>query len=463
MTENEKKTGFFKRIFGLGKDQPKVDAAPDAALENFNAPQETAQAPLIDENTARIAAEIEAAKAQSLLAEAELQEAKEREAAQQAAAETLAREQAKAAAAKAAELEAEKQQLEQAEKAEAAKAEATRQKQQAEAAELARNEALRAKAAAPKLSWWQRLKQGLAKTASSVSDGITSLFTKRKLDAGMLEDLEDILIQADLGIDVAARIAATVGKGRYDKEIEPEEVKAILATEVSKVLTPVALPLVVDGTKSPFVILMVGVNGSGKTTTIGKLAAKFRFEKRSVMLAAGDTFRAAAIEQLKVWGERTGTPVVAREQGGDAAGLAFDALKQAKEAGTNVLMIDTAGRLQNRTELMDELEKVVRVIKKQDTTAPHAVLLVLDATVGQNALSQVDIFGKTAGVTGLVMTKLDGTARGGILVAIADKFKLPIHFIGVGEGIDDLEPFAAEDFARAIAGMERGNLERGSA
>jgi fused signal recognition particle receptor len=261
-------------------------------------------------------------------------------------------------------------------------------------------------------------------------------------------------VQADLGVDVAGRIVAAVGKGRYGKDIAPDDVKAILAAEVERTLAPVAVPLSVEGGHKPFVILMVGVNGSGKTTTIGKLASKFRAEGRSVMLAAGDTFRAAAIEQLKVWGERTGCPVVARPQGADAAGLAFDALTQAREAGVDVLLVDTAGRLQNRTELMAELEKVVRVLRKVDAGAPHAVLLVLDATVGQNALSQVEIFGRIAGVTGLVMTKLDGTARGGILVALAAKFGLPVHFIGIGEGIDDLEPFEAADFARAIAGLD---------
>lgn len=307
---------------------------------------------------------------------------------------------------------------------------------------------------APRASWWQRLRQGLSRSSGAIGTGITDLFTKRKLDEGTLEDLEDILVQADLGVDVAGRIVAAVGKGRYGRDIAPEEVKAILASEVEKALVPVAVPLAVEAARKPFVILMVGVNGSGKTTTIGKLAAKFRAEGRSVMLAAGDTFRAAAIEQLKVWGERTGCPVVSRPQGADAAGLAFDALTQAREAGTDVLLVDTAGRLQNRTELMAELEKVVRVLRKVDASAPHAVLLVLDATVGQNALSQVEIFGKVAGVTGLVMTKLDGTARGGILVALAAKFGLPVHFIGVGEGVDDLEPFEAADFARAIAGLD---------
>ena len=308
--------------------------------------------------------------------------------------------------------------------------------------------------AAPKQSWWQRLKKGLSRTSSQLSTRINDLFTKRKLDATTLEDLEDVLIQADLGVDVAARIAAAIGKGRFDREIPPEEVKGVLAAEVEKILLPVARPLVIDTAHKPFVIMMVGVNGSGKTTTIGKLASKFKAEKRSIMLAAGDTFRAAAIEQLKVWGTRNAIPVIAREQGADSAGLAYDALKAARETGTDVLMIDTAGRLQNKTALMDELEKIIRVMKKLDATAPHCVLLVLDATVGQNALSQVEIFGKVAGVTGLVMTKLDGTARGGILAAIADKHSLPVHFIGVGEGIDDLEPFEARDFARAIAGLD---------
>jgi fused signal recognition particle receptor len=308
---------------------------------------------------------------------------------------------------------------------------------------------------APRKSWWTRLSAGLSRTSSALTTGITDLFTKRKLDAGTLDDLEDILIQADLGVDTAARVAKVVGSSRYEKGISGDEVRAILAGEVGDILRPVASPLVIDAAMKPFVILMVGVNGSGKTTTIGKLAAKFRSEGRSVMLAAGDTFRAAAIEQLKVWGERTGATVIAREQGADAAGLAFDALEQAKAAGTDVLLVDTAGRLQNRTELMEELAKVVRVIRKVDAGAPHAVLLVLDATVGQNAIAQVEVFRQMAGVTGLVMTKLDGTARGGILVSLASKFALPVHFIGVGEGVDDLEPFDATDFARAIAGLER--------
>jgi fused signal recognition particle receptor len=305
----------------------------------------------------------------------------------------------------------------------------------------------------PKQSWWQRLSGGLKRTSSSIGTAISDLVSKRKLDAATVEELEELLIRADLGVDVAARIAEAVAQGRYDKQVSTEDVKGILAAEVEKVLGPVAQPLVI-GAQKPFVILVVGVNGSGKTTTIGKLAARLRAEGRNVMLAAGDTFRAAAIEQLKIWGGRTGAKVVAREQGSDAASLAFEALSAARADAADVLIIDTAGRLQNKAGLMDELTKIVRVMKKVDESAPHAVLLVLDATVGQNALSQTGEFLKVAGVTGLVMTKLDGTARGGILVALAAKYKLPVHFIGVGEGVDDLSPFAAKDFAKAIAGME---------
>ena len=307
---------------------------------------------------------------------------------------------------------------------------------------------------AEKRGWWQRLTEGMRRTSSSLSESVTGLFTKRKLDSATLEELEDALVQADLGVPTAMRITEAISAGRYNKEISPQEVKAILAGEVEKTLAPVAKPLSIDRSRKPFVILMVGVNGAGKTTTIGKLSQKFRSQGLKVMLAAGDTFRAAAIEQLKVWGERVGAPVLTRPQGSDAAGLAFDALQEAKGNGTDVLLIDTAGRLQNKAGLMAELEKIVRVMKKLDETAPHATLLVLDATVGQNAMSQVELFQKAAGVTGLVMTKLDGTARGGILVALADKFGLPVHFIGVGEGVEDLEPFAARDFARAIAGIE---------
>jgi fused signal recognition particle receptor len=306
----------------------------------------------------------------------------------------------------------------------------------------------------PKQSWWRRLSGGLKRTSTSLGTAVADLVTKRKLDRAMLDDIEDVLLRADLGTAVAERIAAAVGEGRYDKAISADEVKAVVATEVEKVLAPVARPLVIDDTLEPFVILVVGVNGSGKTTTIGKLAAKLSAEGRKVMMAAGDTFRAAAIEQLKVWGERTGSPVIAGAQGSDSASLAFNALTEARNEKRDVLLIDTAGRLQNKAELMNELEKMVRVIRRVDASAPHVVLLVLDATVGQNALSQVEAFHRTAGVTGLVMTKLDGTARGGILVALAEKHKLPVHFIGVGESIDDLAPFTARDFARAVAGIE---------
>jgi fused signal recognition particle receptor len=305
-------------------------------------------------------------------------------------------------------------------------------------------------------SWWRRLRGGLARTSGSIATAISDLVSKRKLDAGVLEELEDVLIRADLGVGAAARVAEAVGEGRYDKTVGADEVKAILAAEIEKILTPVAVPLTIDAARKPFVILVAGVNGSGKTTTIGKLAARFSREGRRVMLAAGDTFRAAAIEQLKIWGTRTGSPVISGARGADAAGLTYDALAAAQEQGIDVLVVDTAGRLQNKAGLMDELHKIVRVMKKLDPAAPHSVLLVLDATVGQNALSQVEEFSKTAGVTGLVMTKLDGTARGGILAAIAAKYRLPVHFIGVGEGVDDLAPFSARDFARALAGLDEG-------
>ena len=278
------------------------------------------------------------------------------------------------------------------------------------------------------------------------------------MDDETLEQLEDVLIQADLGVDTAVEITEKLAQDRFNKEISVDEIREVLRDEVVKVLEPVTAPLVLDGSNTPHVILMVGVNGSGKTTTIGKLASKLTGEGKKVLLAAGDTFRAAAVEQLQVWGQRSNVEVITRPTGADASGLAYDAVTQAKETGADVLIIDTAGRLQNRDELMAELEKIIRVIKKIDENAPHTTLLTLDATTGQNALNQVEIFGKRAGVSGLVMTKLDGTARGGILVAIAKKHKLPVHFIGVGEGIDDLEPFKASEFAEAIAGGE-ANLD----
>ena len=306
---------------------------------------------------------------------------------------------------------------------------------------------------AQRRGWFARLTEGLSKSSQSITGSITAIFTKRKLDKETLQDLEDVLLQADLGLPMAERIVQAVATGRYDKEIDPEEVKRILAAEIAKVLKPVEVPFTF-GAEKPFIILVVGVNGAGKTTTIGKLGAIARAEGYSVMFAACDTFRAAAIEQLSIWGGRIGARVISRPTGADASGLAYDAMKEARENGADILFIDTAGRLQNKQYLMHELDKIVRVIKKQDDAAPHAVLLVLDATTGQNAMAQADIFTKVAGVTGLIMTKLDGTARGGILVAIAEKFKIPVHAIGVGERIEDLQPFEAEAFSRAIAGLE---------
>ena len=307
------------------------------------------------------------------------------------------------------------------------------------------------KPAGTRKGWFSRLKDGLTKTSGKLSEGITGLFTKQKLDADTLEDLEDLLIQSDLGVEFASRITDRLSEGRFEKGISSQDVRSVLADEVEKVLIPVAKPIMIDAQNSPHVIVVVGVNGTGKTTTIGKMASRFQREGKKVMLAAGDTFRAAAIDQLKIWGDRIGCEVIARDVGADSSGLAFDAMQAAKAAGCDVLMLDTAGRLQNKQALMEELEKVVRVLKKQDATAPHDVLLVLDATTGQNALAQVEVFRQRVGVSGIVMTKLDGTARGGILVAIAAKHAIPVHAIGVGEAVDDLQPFDAGEFARAIA------------
>ncbi|WP_454852487.1 signal recognition particle-docking protein FtsY [Rhizobium binxianense] len=304
-----------------------------------------------------------------------------------------------------------------------------------------------------KLTWFQRLRAGLARTSSQLTGQITALFTKRKLDEDTLQDLEDLLIQADLGVETAMRVTDTLASERYGKDVTGEDVSRIMASEIAKVLKPVAKPLQLDLSHKPHVILVVGVNGTGKTTTIGKLAAKLSGAGLKVMVAAGDTFRAAAIEQLKIWADRTKSEFIGTKLGADAAGLAYDAFEQAKAKACDVLIIDTAGRLQNKAELMAELEKIVRVLGKLDPDAPHTVLQTLDATTGQNALNQVEIFRNVAGVNGLIMTKLDGTARGGILVAISAKHKLPVYFIGVGEGVDDLEPFEAEDFAHAIAGL----------
>lgn len=303
-----------------------------------------------------------------------------------------------------------------------------------------------------KPGFFARLKAGLQRTSQSLTQGITRVFTRKRLDQAALDELEELLIGADMGAKVAADVVAEIKRTKFNADVAEDEVRGVLAEEVAKILRRVSKPLLIRPELKPHVVLVAGVNGSGKTTTIGKLAQKYRAEGLKVMLAAADTFRAAAIEQLKVWGERTGAPVVAKEIGADAAGLAFEAFERARAEGIDVLLIDTAGRLQNKAGLMAELEKVVRVIKKLDPNAPHSAILVLDATTGQNAVAQAEVFRETARITGLVMTKLDGTARGGILVSIAEKFDLPVHYVGVGESAEDLQPFDADSFARALVG-----------
>ena len=436
-----------------GEQDPGVRCDEDALRPDFEMKQA--------EEAAKAQAQAEAA----ALAEAQAKAKAAAEAEEKARAKREAEEQAaKAEAAATAEAERERAEEETATPAgsEPAKDAATAEPQPAappaSKVTVSRSVEARAEAAAPAepekpKGWFQRLTSGLSRSSQSLTAGIGGIFTKRKLDEDTLQDLEDVLIQADLGMETAMRITDTLSASRYGKDVSGEEVRAIMAAEVEKVLGAVAQPLELDLSHKPHVILVVGVNGTGKTTTIGKLAAKLSAGGLKVTLAAGDTFRAAAIEQLHIWGKRTGSPVISSKLGADAAGLAYDAFEQAKESGSDVLIIDTAGRLQNKAELMEELAKVVRVLRKLDPDAPHTVLQTLDATTGQNALNQVEIFRNVAGVNGLVMTKLDGTARGGILVAIAARHKLPVWFIGVGEGVDDLEPFEAKDFARAIAGI----------
>jgi len=307
-----------------------------------------------------------------------------------------------------------------------------------------------------------RLKAGLSRSATQLSGGLTGVFTKQRLDADTVKDLEDALIRADVGSALARELAAEVAKGRYDTDITEPELRRLLADAIAKVLAPAAKPFRIDPAKKPFVVLVAGVNGTGKTTTIGKLAAKLASDGKRVWLAAGDTFRAAAIDQLKIWGERAHARVIARAPGADAAGLAFDAYAEARNEQADVLLIDTAGRMQNKAGLMAELQKIARVLKKQDESAPHAAILVLDATTGQNAVSQVEAFQAAVPLTGLIMTKLDGTAKGGILVALAHRFKLPIHFIGVGESIGDLQSFDAGSFATALTGADEVRQTIGS-
>lgn len=302
--------------------------------------------------------------------------------------------------------------------------------------------------------WFSRLRVGLSKSSVVLTEGINQIFTRRRLDAAALDELEELLIASDMGVGVAEEVVAALRRTRFNQEVAPDEVRAALADEVARLVEPVMKPLRLDPAKKPFTILVVGVNGSGKTTTIGKLARQYKDDGKRVVLAAGDTFRAAAVEQLQIWGDRTGSPVVVRPQGADAAGLAYDALVEARAMQADVLLIDTAGRLQNKADLMAELQKLVRSLKKLDPTAPQAVLLVLDATVGQNAHAQAEIFRQVVGVTGIVMTKLDGTAKGGVLVSLAEKYGIPIHLIGIGEAVEDLRPFDAHAYARGLVGLE---------
>ncbi|HET6521931.1 MAG TPA: signal recognition particle-docking protein FtsY, partial [Geminicoccaceae bacterium] len=300
----------------------------------------------------------------------------------------------------------------------------------------------------------RRLSEGLTRSSTALKESIGGIIHRRRLDHETLEELEDALIAADLGVETARELVEELGRTRFGREVTDEEVRGALAEQIAAILEPVARPLALDRGRRPNTILVAGVNGTGKTTTIGKLAHVMRQGDRSVLLAAGDTFRAAAIEQLEIWGQRTGCPVVARPAGSDAAGLAFDALQRARREGADVLLIDTAGRLHNKAALMDELAKVVRVLRKLDPEAPQHGLLVLDATTGQNAHNQVETFQNTVPVTGLIVTKLDGSARGGVVVALARRFGLPIHAVGVGEGVDDLRPFEARAFARALLGLD---------
>jgi len=305
----------------------------------------------------------------------------------------------------------------------------------------------------PKSGWLSRLRSGLSRSSSKLGEGIGAVFTKHRLDDETLAGLEELLIASDLGPQTAAKLASEFSKNRFGKDVSDTEVKAALAEQIAAILQPYAVPLAVDRAKKPFVVLVVGVNGTGKTTTIGKLAKYYKGQGLGVMIAAGDTFRAAAISQLKIWGERSGCEVIAGPEGGDSAALAYQALEKAQAAQTDLLLIDTAGRLHNKTDLMQELAKIARVLKKVDAEAPHAVLLVLDATTGQNAHAQVEIFRELIQVTGLIVTKLDGSAKGGVLVALADRFGLPIHAIGVGEGVEDLRPFGAKEFAKVLVGI----------
>ncbi|TRB04843.1 signal recognition particle-docking protein FtsY [Agrobacterium tumefaciens] len=472
--------GFIKKVFSFGKDKaetderPQEDAAPERGNENasFEAALSEAEAhnPVDEDPVSELEMETAGGPAPDKTLDVVLSEEDDEEDApllpgaelsgdmgvvplSLLQAEAAAEEQAEPLPEAVLDADAMDALLDEAESADAAELPVVPQALPKGFSSASEREEPVAEAPQPKLSWFQRLRAGLARTSSQLTTQISALFTKRKLDEDTLDELEDLLIQSDLGVETAMRITGALSSERYGKDVSGEDVARIMAGEITKVLKPVAKPLELDLSHKPHVILVVGVNGTGKTTTIGKLAAKLSGSGLKVMLAAGDTFRAAAIEQLKIWADRTGSQFIGTKLGADASGLAYDAYEQARAQKSDVLIIDTAGRLQNKTELMAELEKIVRVLGKLDPDAPHTVLQTLDATTGQNAMNQVEIFRNVAGVSGLIMTKLDGTARGGILVAIAAKHKLPVYFIGVGEGVDDLEPFEAEDFAKAIAGV----------
>ena len=444
--------------------------AEKAEAEKAEAAKEAEAKRKREEAAAKKKAEREAAEKAEKAAKAKAAEAAEakraeqaRLAAEKAEAERFEREEAAAAEAKAREQEAERVSREKAEQESAAKAEAEALKAKAKA-KPARLEpspkppqepAGRARASEPEGNIFSRMSRGLKRSSTKLTDNVVGAFSKRLLDDEALEELEDMLIASDLGVRPSLRIVERLQDQRFNTTVDDSEVRAAMSEVITDTLQPFEAQLKLrhePGSGELDVVLFTGVNGSGKTTTLGKLAAKFRDAGYTVLIAAGDTFRAAANEQLAVWSERAEAPIMETKQGADAAGLVYDAMTRAKEDGYDVLMIDTAGRLQNRTELMDELSKIVRVIQKQDATAPHHSLLVLDATVGQNALSQVEVFKDVAGVTGLVMTKLDGTAKGGVLVNLTDKYELPIHFVGIGERLEDLEVFDAEAYAQALSG-----------
>ncbi len=452
------------------KQAAQAEAEAKAKLEQARAQQSAKEAAELE---AKLASEKSAREAELLrAAQDEQAQAQARLSAEREQAEARAQEKAKAQAAQL-EREREKRLAAEAQEAERraleaerrARAETAQKEREEKAAQIsAQQDQMEPQAddgpdVLAKGGFLSRISRGLSKSTSKMSSNMSALFTQRKLDDEAIEDLEDLLIGADLGVNVASQVATRLAEDKFDKNISDMEIKIALADVISDILTPLERPIVLSGAK-PEIMLFVGVNGSGKTTTLGKLAKRYHDQGKKVMLAAGDTFRAAAVEQLTIWGERAGAPVISGKPNADAAGLVYDAIEQAKAQDIDILMIDTAGRLQNRTELMEELSKVVRVIKKQDQDAPHHCILVLDATVGQNALMQTQAFTEIAGVSGLVMTKLDGTAKGGVLVALSDKFKLPIHHIGIGERIEDLENFSAPVFASALSGLADSVLKQ---